>query len=510
MEARLRNRLFLAFVAAVALLPFIASGEKPADRGEVEAAHGASASSVSNAMAVDAVPGGGIDSSRVVSGRDPFEVSIVITDASIPYTGYQYWLEWDPAVLAFDSEVPGEAWGVGACTKVELGRGSAAAGCVGATSQFVGPVSTARMHCVADGESPLVAAADMSTTFREGPEPVIDTTLAGASIACQDVGPAGPPAIPPANDSFSGATVITGLPFRDSVDTAGAGREGELDNCNVWGGTVWYRFTAEATEFVQADTFGSDFDTAIAVHVGGTLASLTPVACNDDTEGLQSRVVAELEAGRTYYFQVGGFTEYRGLLVFNVAPTATPEATPNAMAVDAVSGGARDPSRTVSGVAPFDVDIAVTSASRAYVGYQYRLRWDPAVLAYDGQAYVTESGFGLCGAPAAEVSSVEAGCARMAGAVQFAGPVATVTFHCVADGSTSLELVGPIDSDLSTGAPPVVPSTTIVEGGKVFGTTLLGAFVTCVGAGGEAGSRVSPTPQPIPPLAGTGGYLHDR
>ncbi len=75
------------------------------------------------------------------------------------------------------------------------------------------------------------------------------------------------------------------------------------------------------------------------------------------------------------------------------SPPPSLAASPNAMAVDAVSGDGVDTGRTVSGTrAPFGVGIVVTAASTAYQGYQYFLEWDPAILAYDGQTDLSPSG----------------------------------------------------------------------------------------------------------------------
>ena len=76
---------------------------------------------------------------------------------------------------------------------------------------------------------------------------------------------------------------------------------------------------------VEANTFGSNFDTTLGVYTG-TRGSLTQIACNDDSNGtLQSRVRFDAIAGTTYYFMVSSLfqTSLAGLL-FNVvqAPPA--------------------------------------------------------------------------------------------------------------------------------------------------------------------------------------------
>ena len=88
--------------------------------------------------------------------------------------------------------------------------------------------------------------------------------------------------------------------------------------------TVWYVFTADVDTTITADTFGSDYDTTLAVF---TLSgkTFTEVACNDDAGSLQSQVNFNVIAGTTYYFMAGtccgGSDNGGGNLVFNVSET---------------------------------------------------------------------------------------------------------------------------------------------------------------------------------------------
>lgn len=113
----------------------------------------------------------------------------------------------------------------------------------------------------------------------------------------------------PGNDDFSDSIAIGGLPYSNSQSTTDAGMEsGEPEPCGVIGATVWYDYTAVETVDVAIDTFGSGYDTVLAVHTGDAVDDLIEVACNDDSgEGLQSLVAFEAVAGETYRIQVGGF-----------------------------------------------------------------------------------------------------------------------------------------------------------------------------------------------------------
>lgn len=113
---------------------------------------------------------------------------------------------------------------------------------------------------------------------------------------------------PPANDDVGAATVVTGLPFVDSVDTTEATTAPDDPDCSGQGPTVWYSFTPSEDGFVEANTFGSNYDTTLSVYRDGS-----QLACNDDAGGsLQSRVVFEAEGGGTYLVMVGAFADGPG------------------------------------------------------------------------------------------------------------------------------------------------------------------------------------------------------
>jgi hypothetical protein len=170
-----------------------------------------------NVMSVDAVSGGPIDASRVVTSSDPFDVDIYIQhggSSSFDYSAYEAVLCFDSSILDFvpaadlDGDTTAESW-----TYTDLGgmRGhvgvmETGGGCpagypdtrlYGASIRYVGTTNasgvgaTAAFRCVASGTTTvrLVAEADdgfFSTTLgRAGgsPEP-LPTTLADAEIIC--------------------------------------------------------------------------------------------------------------------------------------------------------------------------------------------------------------------------------------------------------------------------------------------------------------------------------------
>jgi hypothetical protein len=118
-------------------------------------------------------------------------------------------------------------------------------------------------------------------------------------------------AAPPTNDDFDDATEISGLPFSDVVNTTEATTAADDPDCVGQGPTVWFVFTPLEDARIDADTFGSDYDTTLSVYTG-TRGALNQLACNDDTSSLQSRVRFDAIAGETYFFMVWAFASGPG------------------------------------------------------------------------------------------------------------------------------------------------------------------------------------------------------
>lgn len=117
-------------------------------------------------------------------------------------------------------------------------------------------------------------------------------------------------ATPPVNDDFDQATQATPLPFSQVINTVYATvADDDPTLCIKTAGaaTVWYRFTPQRSGTLTAHTFGSDYDTVLAIFTGerGTLNRL---ACNDDADNsLQSSVTLEVNAGETYFIEVADY-----------------------------------------------------------------------------------------------------------------------------------------------------------------------------------------------------------
>jgi hypothetical protein len=107
----------------------------------------------------------------------------------------------------------------------------------------------------------------------------------------------------PANDDFDNAAVIPVLPFVDYLNTRGATTALDDPDCFGRGHTVWYSFTAPENVRIEANTFGSNYDTTLSVYTGSR-GALSQIACNDDTDSLQSFVTFDAVAGKTYFLMI--------------------------------------------------------------------------------------------------------------------------------------------------------------------------------------------------------------
>jgi Family of unknown function (DUF6299) len=127
----------------------------------------------------------------------------------------------------------------------------------------------------------------------------------------------------PSNDTFANATVISSLPFTDTLDTTQATTDSDdaevLAACGVSvqaAATVWYAFTPTTDQTVAIDTSGSSYTAGVGV-VTGSPGSFSAVTCFSGS-GSFSAV-----AGQTYYFDVADISGGTGgtLNISVTAPT---------------------------------------------------------------------------------------------------------------------------------------------------------------------------------------------
>ena len=117
------------------------------------------------------------------------------------------------------------------------------------------------------------------------------------------------PHVVPANDVCTAPRGIEGSTFNEVLDvTAATALVDEPATPCADGGlsrTVFYEFTAPSNGFITADTFGSDYDTVIALW-SGTCGAPAHLTCADDTaESAQSKIAWPVAQGTTYLIGVG-------------------------------------------------------------------------------------------------------------------------------------------------------------------------------------------------------------
>jgi subtilisin family serine protease len=129
----------------------------------------------------------------------------------------------------------------------------------------------------------------------------------------------------PENDDFAQALSLSGLPVSTTGNNQNATKEqGEPNHGGQPGGTsVWWRWVSSDSGTISIDTFGSDFDTLLAVYTGTALNNLVTVTSNDDADtSLQSRVTFLATAGTAYYLAVDGYGGAQGNVDVAIASIA--------------------------------------------------------------------------------------------------------------------------------------------------------------------------------------------
>jgi uncharacterized protein (TIGR03437 family) len=141
----------------------------------------------------------------------------------------------------------------------------------------------------------------------------------------------------PANDDFPNVQPIVGASGSLLGSNIGATKEANepLHHNNAGGASVWFRWQAPVSGKITFSTFGSDFDTVLAVYTGGALNQLTRIASNDDSSGRTSRLDFPALGGTTYYIALDGHDG--GIGSFTLSWT-TPPANDNFAASRVISG----------------------------------------------------------------------------------------------------------------------------------------------------------------------------
>lgn len=149
-------------------------------------------------------------------------------------------------------------------------------------------------------------------------------------------------AVAPANDDFADAQTLPGpLPIAATGSNVEATPEGGEPSGGGFfdpapaGRSVWFRWTADDSEWVTVATCGSAFHTLPDVYTGDTLLGLAKVApwrewSRFDCAAGGDQVTFKAVAGETYRIRVDGSTSPQppdateGAIALEIAPTPTP------------------------------------------------------------------------------------------------------------------------------------------------------------------------------------------
>ncbi len=114
---------------------------------------------------------------------------------------------------------------------------------------------------------------------------------------------------PAPNDDLDAAISIETIPFSSTVSTfdATTAADDPAINCGAPDPTeqshsAWYRFQVGSSQMVRISTYGSNYDTVLAIFTGER-GELVQTACADNGLGEQSSIILAAEAGTTYWIE---------------------------------------------------------------------------------------------------------------------------------------------------------------------------------------------------------------
>jgi subtilisin family serine protease len=118
------------------------------------------------------------------------------------------------------------------------------------------------------------------------------------------------------------SSVVVKLIVATGSSVGATKQSGEPQHAGNQGGTsVWWTWTASVSGQVAISTFGSSYDTLLAVYTGSSVTGLSTVVANDDggPSSLQSVVSFAAKAGQRYQIAVDGFDASSGSVKLTIA-----------------------------------------------------------------------------------------------------------------------------------------------------------------------------------------------
>jgi len=115
--------------------------------------------------------------------------------------------------------------------------------------------------------------------------------------------------LPPLNDDFADRWSLVGSSsgWTTGTNVEATKEPGEPDHAGSVGGrSVWWSWAAPSSGAVEFDTYGSGFESVVAVYTGSSVGALTVIATSADYDWDSSSTAFVAMAGTTYHIAVDG------------------------------------------------------------------------------------------------------------------------------------------------------------------------------------------------------------
>ena len=181
------------------------------------------------------------------------------------------------------------------------------------------------------------------------------------------------PVPPPSNDGFESATLISGLPYEDIVDTRGAttASDDPVPSCGAaeppaQSNTVWYVFTPAEDAVFRLQSGFSEYETVAAVWTGAR-GALAEVACAHHPGEIDPFLVFSAQAGVAYFIEFAQFGPEGGgdlWVGLRQAPISSCDGTHCTLYIEASS----DDASSIPLIPPLDECAYGTADDNIYLG----------------------------------------------------------------------------------------------------------------------------------------------
>jgi sugar lactone lactonase YvrE len=131
--------------------------------------------------------------------------------------------------------------------------------------------------------------------------------------------------LPPANDNFANALSLQAEQI-SSANRYASKETGEPNHgYNGGGKSLWWKWIPPDSGYFSFDTYGSGFDTLLAVYTGSALVSLKKITQNnDDGHNKDSSLTFHADSGTLYYIAIDGYYGASGDFILNWRPAVRP------------------------------------------------------------------------------------------------------------------------------------------------------------------------------------------